>query len=176
MASKKKVAIVAWLRSLLSESAVVIATDYRGLSVGEMAKLRRKLAEQGVEYRVVKNTLTRLAAEGSDNAGLVDFLRGPTAVACSRGDVTEPAKILLSYVQSSKGILEIKGGVVDGQILSPDDISVIATLPSRGVLIAKVVGGMQAPIQSLVNVLGASLTGLVAVLQARIRQLEVEGG
>ena len=176
MPSKRKIKIVTWLRNLLSESAVVIATDYRGLSVSEMAELRRKLTEQGIEYHVVKNTLTRLAVEGGDNVGLVDFLRGPTAIAFSHGDITGPSKILLDYVELSKGALKIKGGVADAQVLSPEDISVIAKLPSREVLVAQVVGGMQAPIQSLVSVLGAGLTGLIMILQARIHQLELEGG
>ena len=172
MPSKRKIETVARLRNLLSEYSAVIATDYRGLSVGEITELRRKLADQGTEYHVVKNTLTRLAVENTDKVGLVDFLRGPTAVTCSQGDITESAKILLNYAQFSKGILEIKGGVVDGRTLSPDDISVIATLPSREILIARVVSGIQAPIQSLVNVLDASIIGLVTVLQARTRQLE----
>ena len=176
MPSRKKVKTVNKLKSLLSEHPIVIATDYRGLSVNEINDLRGKLLEQGAEYHVVKNTLTRIAVENTDKEGLIEFLKGPTAVACLCGDASETARILVKYVQLSKDVLEIKGGVMDGQVISSHDISVIATLPSREVLIAMVVGSIKAPIQSLANVLGANLTGLVTVLHARAQQLgEGEG-
>ena len=172
MPSKKKVETVAKLKNLLVDKSVVIATDYRGLSVSEINDLRGKLLEQDTGYHVIKNTLTRLAVEGTDNEGLIEFLKDPTAVACSCGDITNPAKILVKYAQSSKDVLKIKGGVMLGRTISAEDIVAIATLPPRDVLIAKVVGGVQAPIQSLMNMLRANFTGLFAVLQARAQQLE----
>lgn len=172
MPSRKKIELVNKIKHFLSDNSVVIATDYRGLSVKEITDLRTNLLEQGVEYHVIKNTLMRLAVQDTDKAGIIEFLEGPTAVACSSGAVSESAKVLSRHARLLKDVLRIKGGVMDGRTITPQDISVIATLPSREVLIAKVVGGMQSPIQSLVNVLNANLTGLLAVLQARARQLE----
>ncbi len=176
MPSKKNVDAVVELQKLFSDSTAVIATDYRGMTVSEMMTLRRKLFDKGIAYHVVKNTLTHFALIGGDNAGLSEFLKGPTAVAISQGDITEEAKILLDYIRTSRGLLKIKGGVADGKILRTEDITVVATLPSREVLLARVMGGMKSPIQSLVNVLNANLSGLATVLQGRIKQLEAEGG
>ena len=176
MPSKKNIEAVNELQKLFSNSTVTIATDYRGMTVGEMMTLRRKLSEKNISYHVVKNTLTHLALEGNCNAGLSQFLKGPTAIVISNGDISEGAKLLLDYIKTSRGVLKIKGGIADGKTLRAEDISTIATLPSREVLLARVIGGLNSPIQSLVNVLNANLSGLATVLQERIKQLETQGG
>ena len=175
MSKERKGEQVNQLAEKLSRSSIILATDYRGLSVAEMTELRRQLRRQGAEYRVVKNTLTSLAAEKVGKRDLCAWLKGPTALALGSGDAVALAKALIDYQRSTKTPLTIKGGMLDGQVLSAAEIVTIAFLPSREVLIIKLIGTVYGPIYGLVYVLSAELRGLLGVLQARIRQLE-EGG
>ncbi|MBA7605038.1 50S ribosomal protein L10 [subsurface metagenome] len=173
MSSKdKKAQIIDSLQEVLSRCSVGVLTDYRGLSAAEMTKLRRQLREAGIEYRVVKNTLARFAAERAGKDELVSFFEGPVAIAFGYGDITEPAKALAAYVQASKVEISIKGGFLPDGLLSSEDVETLSKLPSREILLAKVVGGIQSPISALVSRLSAPMTGLVGVLQSRIKQLE----
>ena len=173
MSSKdKKAQIIDSLQEVLSRCSVGVLTDYRGLSAAEMTKLRRQLREAGIEYRVVKNTLARFAAERAGKDELVSFFEGPVAIAFGYGDITEPAKALAAYVQASKVEISIKGGFLPDGLLRSEDVETLSKLPSREILLAKVVGGIQSPISALVSRLSAPMTGLVGVLQSRIKQLE----
>ncbi len=173
MSSKdKKAQIIDSLQEVLSRCSVGVLTDYRGLSAPEMTELRRQLREAGIEYRVVKNTLARFAAERAGKDELVSFFEGPVAIAFGYGDITEPAKALAAYVQASKVEISIKGGFLPDGLLSLEEVETLSKLPSREVLLAKVVGGIQSPISALVSRLSAPMTGLVGVLQSRIKQLE----
>lgn len=173
MSSKdKKAQIIDSLQEVLSRCSVGVLTDYRGLSAAEMTELRRQLREAGIEYRVVKNTLARFAAERAGKDELVSFFEGPVAIAFGYGDITEPAKALAAYAQASKVEISIKGGFLPDGLLSLEDVDTLSKLPSREVLLAKVVGGIQSPISALVSRLSAPMTGLVGVLQSRIKQLE----
>ena len=156
----------------LSKSTIAIVTKYQGLSVADMTQLRRKLRDSSVEYRVVKNTLARFAAERAGQEVLKDLLEGPCAIAFGYGDIAEPARVLTEFGQTSKAPLSIKGGVLEGRLLSPADVTFIASIPPREVLIARMMGGLQMPIVSLVSVLSGTLRGLVQVLDARRQQLE----
>jgi large subunit ribosomal protein L10 len=173
---EKKIEAVRVLAERLSRSTIVIATDYRGLSVSEMSQLRQHLREVGVEYHVVKNTLARFAAEQAGKPSLAEVLQGPVALAFGFGDVVEPARALSDYLRTSRSTLAIKGGLLDGKALSVADIRSLATLPSREVLVAKLLGGMQGPIYGLVNALSAPLRGLAVVLKGRLQQMEEESG
>lgn len=172
MSTAKKAEIVDELAQILANSDIILATDYRGLSVGEMTKVRRQLQQQGMKYMVVKNTLTRLAAERVGKAALGAVLQGPTALALGRGDASASAKALTDYVRAGKTKLAIKGGVLGVRSLSAQDVNTLATLPPREVLVSRVMGQLQAPIQRLLGVLSAPLRGLGAVLKARQEQLE----
>jgi large subunit ribosomal protein L10 len=172
MPKRDKAGLVNELVEQLSGSSIVIATDYRGLSVAEMAELRHQLRGQGAKYRVVKNTLTNLAAGRAEKPELSAFLKGPTALALSSGDAILLAKALIDYQRSSKTPLNIKGGLLYGRILSASEISTLASLPSRDVLIAKLMGALYNPVYGLLYVLTAELRGLIGVLQGRIKQLE----
>lgn len=172
MSKERKGEQVNQLAEKLSRSSIILATNYRGLSVAEMTELRRQLRRQGAEYRVVKNTLTSLAAEKVGKRDLCAWLKGPTALALGSGDAVALAKALIDYQRSTKTPLTIKGGMLDGQVLSAAEIVTIASLPSREVLIIKLIGTVYGPIYGLVYVLSAELRGLLGVLQARIRQLE----
>ena len=174
MSRENKAQIIDQLAESFTRCDVGILTDYRGLTNLEMTTLRRRLRESGVDYRVVKNTLARLAAVKAENPAMVESLTGPVAIAFGYGDITVPAKVLVDYVKSAKTSLDIKGGFMGQRVLSAPEVTTLATLPPREILLAKVLGGMQAPIVSLVSQLAAPLRGLAYVLQARIQQVEGE--
>ena len=174
MPTEKKIQQVDQIADLLSRCTIAIATDYRGLSMTEMMSLRRKLRAQGVEYRVVKNSLARLAAEKTESQPLIPLLEGPTALAFGYGEITEPAKVLVDHIRSERSVLSIKGGLMGGEALAPEQVNILATLPSREVLLAKALGALQAPIYSLHAVLSAQLRGLITALNARLEQLQGE--
>ncbi|HEX79337.1 MAG TPA: 50S ribosomal protein L10 [Dehalococcoidia bacterium] len=172
MAREEKVRIVNELSEAISECSVAILTDYQGLTASEMDVLRRRLREQKIEYRVVKNTLARFAAEKADKEFLVGSLEGPVAIAFGYGDVTEPARALNGYIKDSDSPMSIKCGFMGDRLLTIDEISRLAKMPPREVLIAQVLAGMQAPVTGLVSCLAAPIRGFVGVLQSRIKQLE----
>jgi large subunit ribosomal protein L10 len=174
MSREKKTQIIDSLRETFSRCSIGVLTDYRGLSASEMTILRRKLRELGIEYRVVKNTLARFAAERVSRADLAGSFEGPVAIAFGYGDIVEPAKALADYIRTSKSSLTIKGGFLSDRLLTSGEVSVLSTIPSREILLAKVLGGMQSPIATLVNCLAAPIAGMARILQARIKQLEGE--
>ena len=174
MSREKKAQYIDRLQETFSKCTVGILTDYRGLSVSEITVLRRKLRESGMEYRVVKNTLARLAAERAGRYDLASFFEGPVAIAFGYGNITEPAKVLTDYIRASTAGLSIKGGFLDDRLLTVEDVTTLSTLPSKEILIAKVLGGMQSPIAALVNCLTSPIRGIIGGLQARIQQLEGE--
>lgn len=175
MRLEQKKEAVSELADKLERANIAISTSYRGLTVAEMTELRSKLRQQDIEYRVVKNNLARFAAERTGKEGLNDIIEGPTAIAFGYGDVVAPAKTLLDYIRSTKIELGILGGLMDQRVLSTADVTALATLPPREVLIARLLSGMQGSIYGLVNVLNANIAGLLNLLNARKTQLE-EGG
>ena len=174
MSREKKTEIIDRFKDAFSRCSIGILTDYRGLSNSEITALRRRLGNSSVEYRVVKNTLARFAAERAGKANLADSFVGPVAIALGYGDVTEPARILADYISTSKSALTIKGGFLGDRVLTSEEVSTLARLPSREILLAKLLGGMQGPIAGLVNCLSAPIAGVARVLQARIKQMEGE--
>ncbi|HLB12113.1 MAG TPA: 50S ribosomal protein L10 [Dehalococcoidia bacterium] len=175
MPTERKEHIIRELEDLLSRSKVLIATDYRGLSVADITRLRRRLREAGIDYHVVKNTLTARAAEKVDRKALEQLLKGPTALAFGFGDEVEPAKVLTDYIRTSRLNLPIRGALVDSRVLNAAEVTSLATMPPKEVLIARVVGGIQAPIARLMGVLVGPQRSLVGVLEARRQQLEGQG-
>jgi len=171
---EKKAQTIDRLRDTFSKCSIGILTDYRGLSTPEITVLRRKLRESSVEYKVVKNTLARFAGERAGKGDLVSLFEGPIAIAFGYGDITEPAKVLTDYIRISKASLDIKGGFLGDRLLTSEDVATLSTLPSREILLAKVLGGMQGPIITLVGCLTTPIKGIIGVLQARIKQLEGE--
>jgi large subunit ribosomal protein L10 len=172
MATEKKVKIVESLQETFSKCNIGILTDYRGLKTSDLNDLRRKLREANVEYKVIKNSLARIAAKNAGLEQVVASLEGPMAVAFGYGDVTQAVKALSDYIRATKSILSIKGGFLADRVLSAKDLETLARLPSREVLLSRVIGGMQSPIYGLVNVLAGPIRGIMGVLQARIKQLE----
>jgi len=157
--------VVSELASKLGAAKASFLADYRGLTVDEVNLLRGKLREVGVEYRVVKNTLLKLAAKDTDSACLEEHLAGPTAIAIATADPVAPAKILSDYAKQNNKF-ELKVGAMGGKVLSLADIKALSDLPSREVLLAKLLGSINAPVSNFVGVLAAVPRSLVQVLAA----------
>ena len=174
MSREKKAQIIDSLQDTFSKCSIGILTNYRGLSTPEITILRRKLRESSIQYKVVKNTMARFATERAGKSDLTGFFEGPIAIAFGYGDVTEPAKVLTDYIRTSRASLSIKGGFLGDRVLALADVATLAILPSREILLAKVLNGMQSPITTLVSCLATPIRGIIGVLQARIKQLEEE--
>lgn len=128
-------------------AASVVVVDYRGLTVAEVTELRKQLREAGVEFKVYKNTLTRLATQNADVEGLNEFLTGPNAIAFSNEDVVAPAKIINEFAKKVEA-LEIKAGIIEGTIASVEDVKALADLPSREGLLSMLLSVLQAPMRN----------------------------
>ncbi|AZB41243.1 50S ribosomal protein L10 [Bacillus sp. FJAT-42376] len=148
--SKKQ--IVEEITTKFRESKSTIVVDYRGLTVAQVTELRKSLREAGVEFKVYKNTMTRRAVEAAELTGLNDALTGPNAIAFSTEDVVAPAKVLNEFAKKNEA-LEIKAGVIEGNIASVEEIKALADLPSREGLLSMLLSVLQAPIRNfaLVN-------------------------
>ncbi len=144
--------IVAEISELLNGAATAVVVDYRGLTVAQDTELRKQLREAGITYKVYKNTMIRRAAEGTDFAALDPHLEGPTAIAVSKDDATAPARLLAEFAKKADK-LEIKAGVVEGTYYDAKGMQVIATIPSREILLGKLLGSIQSPISNLARVL-----------------------
>lgn len=140
--------IVDEIAGKLKASVSTVVVDYRGLSVAELTELRKQLREAGVEFKVYKNSMTRRAAEAVDLAGLNDALTGPNAIAFSTEDVVAPAKILNDFAKKHEA-LELKAGVIEGNVATAEEITALAALPSREGLLSMLLSVLQAPIRNL---------------------------
>lgn len=176
MQRDEKERVVAELAERLRSTETLIVADYRGLSVTEINDLRGQLLEHGARFRVVKNTLTRRAAEEAGADDLLALLDGPTAIAFldSDGDPVAVAKALSTAARETK-VLEIRGGILDGQHVGEADIKSLATLPPTDVLRAQLVSAVSGPLMTVVGLFAAPLRDLVNVIDARIKQLEEQG-
>jgi len=153
------------LRDRLSKSAIIVLTDYKGLDVAAMNDLRRRLRAEGIEYQVVKNTLLIRAAEDNDIALIKDYFKGPSAIALSYDDPISPAKVLSQFAKENNK-LEIKAGVMNGQVLDANAIKALAKLPSREVLLGQLLSALNAVPTSFVRTIAEIPRGFVSVLAA----------
>jgi large subunit ribosomal protein L10 len=169
MPTQAKRETVAELREELAQARTMIVSEYRGLKVKEIAEIRRALRKQDVTYRVVKNRLLRIAAEDSVGAALGPLLIGPTAIAFGT-DEARTAKAVLDATRPYAKIVRITGGVLGDQAISANDVTRLAALPSREVLLARLAGGMQAPMSSLASLFAAPLRNLGHALQQLAEQ------
>ncbi len=149
---ENKKTVVSEITEKMKDSKSFIVTDYRGLNVAQVTKLRAELRNAGVEYRVLKNTLMTISANDLGLEGIQDYFKGPTAVAFGLEDAVAPAQVLAKFAKQYDA-LEIKAGVLEGKLISIDEIKALAELPSRDVLLAKLANVMQAPISGMANVL-----------------------
>ncbi len=165
MRLQDKKAIVEELQEKFRQSRIVIVTDYKGLNVEKMNALRRKLREENIEYRVVKNTLLVRAAQDTNVAALEPHFTGPSAIAMSFEDPVAPAKVLTDFAKENEK-LEIKVGLLRGKILEMDDIKALSSLPSREVLLSQLLSAMNGVPGGFVRTLAAVPQGLLNALVA----------
>ena len=161
----EKEQVVQQLGQRLQETTAAFLADYRGINVEQATNLRRELTQAGVEYRVVKNNLLKLAAQGTPAEGLQAYCQGPTAIALSGDDPVAPAKILNRYAKDIEAF-ELKAGVLSGKMMTAADITALADLPSREELLAKALSSMNAPVTNFVGTMAAIPRSLVQVLNA----------
>ncbi|HXZ58142.1 MAG TPA: 50S ribosomal protein L10 [Gaiellaceae bacterium] len=165
--------VVSQLAERLRSTETLMVADYRGLTMPEIEELRTRLLEAGARFTVVKNTLTRLAAEEAGTKEVLELIDGPTAIAFleADGDPVAVAKVL-NETARARDVLVIRGGLLEGSLVGDDAIKQLATLPPADVLRAQVVGAVSAPLATVVGLFAAPLRDLIGVLDARIRQLQ----
>jgi large subunit ribosomal protein L10 len=175
MQKEDKEQIVAELTEKLRSSETMIVADYRGLTMPQIDGLRSKLIENGARFTVVKNTLTRRAAEAAGADALLALLEGPSAIAFveADGDAVAVAKALADSARDTK-VLAIRGGVMQGRVISGSDVEELAKLPPLDVLRGQVIGAVIAPLSSLVALVNAPLQNLYGLIDARIEQLQAD--
>ena len=166
---KQKELFVETVYEKMQSCKSAILADYRGLTVAAVTDLRNKLRDNNSDLKVAKNTLIKIAVDKMGIEGLDPYLEGPTAIAFGYDDPVAPAKILSEFARTNKD-LEIKGGVLEGRVITPEGVKGLASLPSREVLLAKVLGGMQAPLNGFANVLQGNIRNFVYVLEAVRKQ------
>ena len=136
----------------IKDAQSVVLVDYRGLTVAQDTELRKQLREAGVIYKVCKNTMMKRAFEGTEFAGLEEYLEGPSALVVSKDDATAPARIICKFAKTAEA-LEVKAGVVEGNVYDAAGINELSKVPSREELLSKLLGSLQSPITNLARVL-----------------------
>jgi large subunit ribosomal protein L10 len=172
MKKEQKEQVVDELTARLKAADTLLVADYRGLTMPQIDELRTKLIASGARFTVVKNTLTRRAAEAAGAEALLALLDGPSAIAFleADGDMVAAAKALADSAKETQ-VLEIRGGVLEGRAMSAEEVASLATLPPEDVLRGQVLGAIVAPLTSLAGLLNAPLQNLVGLIDARIEQL-----
>ena len=168
---EKKEELLSWYTDLFSRSSVAILTDYRGLTMGDITQLRNRLREILGEYHVTKNRLVKLALQEAGLPVPEDLLEGPTATGFCFEEVPAVAKLLVDFSKESK-VLIIKGGLLGNRVISPDEVTALAELPPRQVVLAQVLGTIQGPAGGITRAIAGGIRGILYVLKARVEQLE----
>ena len=171
MNRKEKAQVISDLGERVKAFQAVVLTNYRGLNVEQLSQLRQKLREEKISYHVVKNTLMKLASKGTDLEKLDRYFEGPTAMAISYGDPVALVKILSEFVKTQPS-LEIKVGLIQGKVASPEEVKAMAAMPPREVLFGQLLGGIQGTASQLGAVLYRAVQQVLGILQARVDQLE----
>ena len=166
MNKESKQEVVAEMREKLQRAKAVFLADFRGMNVGKATDLRNELRKAAVEYKVVKNTLLELASRETDKVSLSPHYVGPTAIALSYDDPVAAAKVLSRFAKEQQATFKLKAGILSGKVISVADIQALADLPSREVLLAKLLATMQAPTTNFVGVLAAVPGSFVRLLNA----------
>jgi large subunit ribosomal protein L10 len=176
MLKSDKERVVEQLAERLRSTDTLMVADYRGLTMPEIDELRSRLLEAGARFTVVKNTLTKRAAEQAGTTNVLELIEGPTAIAFleAEGDPVAVAKVL-NETARARDVLVIRGGLLEGDLVGDEEIKRLAMLPPADVLRAQLVGAVAGPLTTVVGLFAAPLRDLVGVLEARIRQLEEQG-
>jgi large subunit ribosomal protein L10 len=168
---KEKEQVISDLSKKIEGYRSVVLTHYRGLNVEQLNQLRKRLKEEKTSYHVIKNTLMRLASKGTDLEKLNDYFEGPTAIAISYGDPILLAKAFSEFMKTQPS-LEIKVGLIEGRVTLPEEVKALATMPSREVLLAQILRGIQTSGGQVLGGILSILQQMVGVIQARADQLE----
>ncbi len=169
MRLEQKERVVEQLTARMREAPAMIVTDYRGLTVTQVADVRQALREAGATFHVAKNTLAKIAATKAERLDLIGLLDGPTAIAFVADDPSAAAKKLSDLARQTR-ILQVRGAVMDGQTLTADDVRALGELPSKDVLQGQVVGAIAGPVQGAYNVFAAPLREFLVVLDQYIEK------
>lgn len=172
MPTEEKAQQVLALEEKLRKSAIVVSTEFRGLTVAQVSALRRKLRAEKVEMLVVKNTLASIAAKNVGKGGIGEVLKGPTAIVLGYDDPIGAPKALSGYLKENEIGLKITGGFAEGRVLSTADVESLASTPPRPILMGQVMGGLLAPLYGLLHALNFHVSGLARALEGRRKQLE----
>jgi len=181
--TQEKIAQVEELRERLARATIVVGAEYRGLTVKEMQTLRKTLRDAGLEVRVIKNRLFRLAAEASGHPNVAEIAEGPTALAISYGDAIDAAKALTEYARTAPATFKLRRGYLEGAVITDIQLRDLAKIPPKPVLLAQLVGALESPlanfvaliespIQELHGLLDSLLNELPGLIEARANQLE----
>jgi large subunit ribosomal protein L10 len=165
----QKTVVVDEVKTRIDATSTAVVTEYRGLTVAEISSLRRSLRTVDAEYKVLKNTLVRRAVEGTQSEGLTPYLVGPTAIAWVKGDISAVAKILRDFAKTAPA-LKLKGGVLDGKALTAKDLTSLADLPSRDILLSQLAGLLASPMSQMAGLLKAIPQSFAYGLKALIEQ------
>ena len=169
-----KVEVVDEVKTRMGAATASIVSEYRGLTVAELAELRTALAAAGGDYKIFKNTLVRLAIDGGEYQPLSEYLSGPSALTFVQGDISAVAKALRDFSRANP-LLVIKGGLADGSLLSPGDLAALADLPPREVLLARLAGALAAPMQQMAGLLQALPRNMAYGISALIEERQAAG-
>lgn len=175
MPTQKKIETVESLKNCIERATIAMAAEYRGLSMTEMATLRRTARDADVEVRVVKNRLFLRAAEAAGKPELAQLVDGPTAILFGYDDIALASKAVTEYQRTARNTFVVRIGVMDGQVLSLAQLQDLANLPTRPALLAQLAGLLQAPVTRLAGLLNGSMQNLAGLLDSRARQLDEQG-
>ncbi len=171
----EKEATVQELQDRVSRCTISIGAQYSGLSVAEMTVLRRRMREAGVEVRVVKNTLLKLAADAAGRPNVADVAKGPTAVLFGFGDVAQAAKSVQDYVRTARNAFTVQSAWVDGQVMAAGALGDLANLPTKEQMLANFMGGLRSPISQFASLISSTIQTFAGLVDARANQLEAAG-
>jgi large subunit ribosomal protein L10 len=167
---KEKEQVISDLSERIKGFRAAVLTNYRGLNVEQLNHLRQRLREEKISYHVIKNTLMKLASKGTDLEKLDNYFEGPTAIAISYGDPVLLSKILSEFIKTQPS-LEIRVGLIQGRVASPEEVKALATMPSREALFGQILGGIQGPASQLGAVLYRAIQQVLGMIQARADEL-----
>lgn len=165
MVDRRKVIKTEELKQKFSRAKVAVLADFRNLNVQQMTALRRRLREHSIEYRVVKNTLARLASRQTPFQAVSEMFEGPVSIAFSFEDQVAAARVMTEFAREEPA-LKIAGGLLDGKMITARQVDTLATLPSKDVLLSRALAGMKSPITGMVNVLSGVMRNLIHTLKA----------
>lgn len=171
MPTEKKSGAIGEIQERIGKTMLMILTDYRGLKVADLQGLRAQLRGVGAEFAIVKNTLTRIAANNRGITSLDATLEGPTALVFVEGDIVGASKVISDFARTSR-ILKVKGALLQGHVVPAEQVEALATMPPREELLATIVGALDAPISNVVYALDFTIYEFTALLDARAAQME----